>query len=113
MGSVDITGGYHEITLGSAGEGSTQAGGPGDGGSGPGSTTFYKGGNGGDWGEPGEDGLPATGFQYPRDPGIMLPTSKQSVGGKGGPPGKAIITNGNTLEWIGGNNANRVKGAIE
>lgn len=69
---------------------------------GPGGTdTFYSenagpGGNGGLFGSSGNPGLGAIG----------------GSGGSGGAAGRAVVSNGNTITWLGGNNGTQVVGAI-
>lgn len=52
----------------------------------------YAGGSGGTWATAGSSG---------------------SYGGGGGAAGRAINVNGHTITWLGGNNANQVKGAVQ
>jgi hypothetical protein len=67
----------------------------------PGSDPFYgttgrRGGVGGAWGANGGTGV----------------SSSTATGGPGGAPGKAVKTNGFSINWQGGNNSTQVKGAI-
>jgi hypothetical protein len=57
-----------------------------------------SGGFGGAWAQPGATGGP--------------PDSGSSSPGAGGAAGRAIVTNGNAITWIAGNNVTQVKGAI-
>lgn len=57
-----------------------------------------NGGNGGGYGEAGSPGVAPWGGPPP--------------GGDGGASGKAINLNGQTITWLGGNDATRVKGAV-
>jgi hypothetical protein len=85
-------------SFGTAGSGTTTAGGAGV----VGNTDSYgyplTGGNGGWPGESGNVGLTGFGNGHPA--------------GAGGAPGKAINLNGQTITWLGGNDATRVKGAV-
>lgn len=64
-------------------------------------TTVFggAGGTGGDYGQPGLSGTDAY--------------SGPGTGAAGGAAGKAVITNGNTITWLGGDNATQVKGAVQ
>src|SRR6187399_1234576 len=57
------------------------------------------GGNGGGWGEAEQIGT------YSTPPFAPTP-------GTGGAAGKAIVTNGNAITWLGGNNSTQVKGPV-
>ena len=92
---------------GPAGFGSVVNGNPGAAG------TSLVGGSGGTWPNIQCQGIGGTGGApgSPGDPGSYTGAASGSVG-PGGPAGKAISLNGNTITWTGGNDATRVKGAV-
>lgn len=59
------------------------------------------GGAGGNYGQPGASGAQGNS------------TLAWSYGGTGGAAGSAILKNGNTITWLGGNNTSQVKGAVQ
>lgn len=61
-----------------------------------------NGGAGGAWGTAGSNGAKPSGC-----------TNDSYSGGPGGAAGKAIQLNGHAITWLGGNNANQVKGVIQ
>lgn len=65
---------------------------------GSGGAASFRGGDGGEYGATGMAGVTGS-------PG--------GVGGAGGPGGKAIVLNGHSVIWLGGNNAAQVKGAVQ
>lgn len=60
------------------------------------------GGAGGDWGLDGSAGSSTSGIS----------NTQQTNPGVGGPAGYAVRQNGNSLTWLGGNNASQVKGLV-
>lgn len=96
-GEISGTGGqpgYGPNAASAGASGTSTAGGAG------GSSSTYPGGSGGGPGESGSNGSggPTGVGPFP--------------GGSGGAPGKAVNLNGNTITWLGGNDATRVKGAV-
>ena len=67
------------------------------------------GGTGGDYGQPGNTGGSSSVWGWC---GCSGDNYSQGGGAAGGAAGKAVNTNSNTVTWLGGNDATRVKGAV-
>lgn len=99
-GSANDGGLYDGQNGGSGGTDSTSSGQGGPGGAGGLNfvgTVGGVGGDGGDWGQAGNTGGTGT-------------PNFASNGAGGGSNGSAVVTNGNSLTWLGGNNGTQVKG---
>lgn len=94
-------GGDKGVALSSGSDG-TDGGPSGAGNGGNGAASGSKGGKGGSWGSKGSKGSGKASDNPP----------VAGDGGAGGDPGKAVDLNGNTVTWLGGNNATQVKGSV-
>ena len=77
--------------------------------SGRGGGTSGNGGTGGDYGQLGSTGGSSSVWGWC---GCSGDNYSQGGGAAGGAAGKAVNTNSNTVTWLGGNDATRVKGAV-